>query len=142
MVKFTIYKVSHGVKMKNLVKNFPFIFNSVYILAIFIEVLILIFSNIQQFNYLKFISSYVEVGNTFYILPWIGLLINIISYLMNLDDGWILGGCLAGIAGFLVLAILPELFFIGLICLWLGIFLFYRSFTKRRQRVVNHADFK
>lgn len=126
--------------MKNLAKNFPFIFNSVYIVAIFVEVLILIMSDFKQFNYSNFIKSYIQVGNSFFFLPWIGLLINIISYLLNLDDGWILGGCLAGIAGFLILAILPEVFFAGLICLWIGIFLFYHSFAKRRQRVVNHAD--
>lgn len=126
--------------MKNLAKNFPFIFNSVYIVAIFVEVLILIMSDFKQFDYSNFIKSYIQVGNSFFFLPWIGLLINIISYLLNLDDGWILGGCLAGIAGFLILAILPEVFFAGLICLWIGIFLFYHSFAKRRQRVVNHAD--
>ncbi|BDR58368.1 hypothetical protein [Xylocopilactobacillus apicola] len=126
--------------MKNLSKDFPFIFNTIYIFAIFIEVLILILGNRTQFNYANFIQSYQNVGKSIFFLPWVGLVINIIFYLVNLNDGWILAGCLAGIAGYMVLAILPEFFYVGLIFLWIGLFLFYRSFTKRRQRVVNHAD--
>ncbi|BDR56287.1 hypothetical protein [Xylocopilactobacillus apis] len=126
--------------MKNFTKDFPFIFNVVYIFAVFVEVLILLFGNRSQLNYAHFIESYKEVGNTVFFLPWLGLIVNIVSYLFNLDDGWVLGGCLAGIAGFLVLAILPEFFYVGLVFLWIGIFLFYRSLTKRRQKIVNHAN--
>lgn len=126
--------------MKNFTKDFPFIFNAIYIFAIFVEVVILIMGNSSNFSFNSFIQSYKDVGKSIFFLPWLGLVINIISYLLNLSDGWILGGCLAGIAGFMVLAILPEFFYIGLVFLWIGIFLFYRSFGKRRQRIINHAD--
>jgi hypothetical protein len=126
--------------MKNFTKDFPLIFNAIYIFAIFVEVVILIMGNSSNLTFNSFIQSYKDVGKSIFFLPWLGLVINVISYLVNLSDGWILGGCLAGIAGFMVLAILPEFFYVGLVFLWIGIFLFYRSFAKRRQRVINHAD--
>ena len=128
--------------MNNFTKDFPFIFDAIFILAVVVEVLILVFGSRNQFSFDIFIQSYKDVSKSIYFLPWIGLVVNVIFYLLNLDDGWILAGCLSGIVGFMILAVLPEFFYAGLIFLLIGICLFYRSLSKRRQRIVNHAETK
>ncbi|MCI2171762.1 hypothetical protein [Schleiferilactobacillus perolens] len=77
--------------------------------------------NIGFFNWQIFVATYWTLASKTYFIGVVGGLLHVWSYLISLRYPGVLVGNLCGIVGYILLFILPNLFWIGLIFLIISI---------------------
>lgn len=99
----------------------PALYGLVFLFAFAVEAVMIFLINMSVFSWQEFIATYWALAAKTFFIGIIGGLLHILSYLISLPYPWVLAGNLVGLAGYIVMFILPNLFWLGLILLVISI---------------------
>lgn len=106
------------------IKKLPALFDLVFLLMTFLEIIALFFLCLtsQNLAFRDFFTIYGTIAGKVFWIFLIGILLHVISYIKALDNNWLLFANICGIFAYLIFWILPQYFPVAVLLQWLSIY--------------------
>lgn len=110
----------------------PALYGLIFLFAFAVETVMIFFLDGAAFSWQTFSATYWALAAKTYFIGIIGGVLHVGSYLISLRYPGVLLGNLVGLAGYIVMFILPNLFPVGLVLLVVSIWLILHNSPRHR----------